>query len=99
MESSATIKSLTAPSISFLTALEALLWRFWVPEDTGGASAMLEKENVTGFTVPSKIQQYGFEIAWLIPVNLHSNIWGMVKRGQILYGYTITGICCLALRH
>ncbi len=58
---------------------------------------MLEKENVMGFTVPSKIQQYRFEIAQLIPVNLHSNIWGMVKCGRILYGYTITGICHLAL--
>ena len=42
---------------------------------------MLEKEDVTGFTVPSKIQQGRFEITRLIPVNLHSKIagWGMVK--------------------
>jgi hypothetical protein len=30
---------------------------------------MLEKENATGFTVLSKIQQGWFEIARLIPVN------------------------------
>ena len=47
----------------------------------GGASAMLEKENTIGFTMPSKIQQYRFEIAQLISVNLHSNMWGMVKYG------------------
>jgi hypothetical protein len=40
---------------------------------------MVEKENATGFTMSSKIQQYKFEIARLIPVNLHSNIRGMVK--------------------
>jgi len=60
-----------------------LFWHFRVPEDTGGASAMLEKEDMMGFTAPSKIQQGRFEIAWLIPVDLHSKIagWGMVKRG------------------
>jgi hypothetical protein len=44
---------------------------------------MLEKEDMTGFTAPSKIQQGRFEIAQLIPVDLHSKIagWGMVKQG------------------
>jgi len=64
-----------------LSILDALFWHSWVLEDTGGALAMLEKEDMTGFIVPSKIQQGRFEIAQLIPVNWHSKIagWGMVK--------------------
>jgi len=54
---SAIIKSSTAPSISFLSTVEALLWHSQVLEDTGGASAMLEKEEKTGFTMRSETQQ------------------------------------------
>jgi hypothetical protein len=57
MVSRAVIKALIASSISFVSAVEALLWRSRVPEVTGGASAMLEKEEKTGFMVRSKTQQ------------------------------------------
>ena len=65
MSLSASVKSQIALLISFLRILEVLRWHSRVPEDTGGASAMVEKENATGFTMPSKIQQYRFEIARL----------------------------------
>ena len=65
-----------------MSRVEALLWHSQVPEDTGGALAMLgKKKEMTGFTVHSETQQDGFIITRLILSTCISNIGqGMVKQ-------------------